>query len=161
MPFPTMQKLADEFNPDNAHNYWRSTFLKELSDEVIDLIIEHANRSESPLANTIIQLYSGAMSSVGCADTAFAHRQAGYNVGIETTWIDPAESDKHIAWARAFSEALKPYSSNAYLLNFLGDEGPEIIRGAFGSNYAWLAELKTKYDPTNFFSLNQNVEPRR
>jgi FAD/FMN-containing dehydrogenase len=161
MPYPTMQKLADEFNPDNAHNYWRSTFLKELSDEVIDLIIEHANRSESPLANTIIQLYSGAMSSVGCADTAFAHRQAGYNVGIETTWIDPAESDKHIAWARAFSEALKPYSSNAYLLNFLGDEGPETIRGAFGSNYARLAELKTKYDPTNFFSLNQNVEPRR
>jgi hypothetical protein len=98
---------------------------------------------------------------VGCADTAFAHRQAGYNVGIETTWIDPAESDKHIAWARAFSKALKPYSSNAYLLNFLGDEGPETIRGAFGSNYARLAELKTKYDPTNFFSLNQNVEPRR
>jgi hypothetical protein len=63
MPYPTMQKLADEFNPDNAHNYWRSTFLKELSDEVIDLIIERANRSESPLANTIIQLYRGAMSS--------------------------------------------------------------------------------------------------
>ena len=59
------------------------------------------------------------------------------------------------------SGCAKPYSSNAYLLNFIGDEGPETIRGAFGSNYARLAELKAKYDPTNFFSLNQNVEPRR
>src|SRR6202008_3011226 len=125
------------------------------------LVIEQANRAASPLAKTIIQLYSGAMNRVGCIDTAFAHRQAEYNVGIETTWIDPAESGKNVAWARAFSEALKPYSSNAYLLNFIGDEGPETIRGAFGSNYARLVELKTKYDPTNFFSLNQNVEPRR
>jgi FAD/FMN-containing dehydrogenase len=159
MPYPVMQKLADEFNPDNAHNYWRSTFLKKLSDEAIDLIIDYGNRAESPLANTIIQLYSGAMSRVGCADTAFAHRQAEYNVMIETTWIDSAESNKHIAWARAFSEALKPYSSNAYLLNYLGDEGPDVVRRAFGSNYARLAELKAKYDPTNFFSLNQNIEP--
>jgi hypothetical protein len=139
-----MQKLADELNPDNAHNYWRSTFLKKLSDEAIDLIIDYGNRAESPLANTIIQLYGGAMSRVGCADTAFAHRQAEYNVMIETTWIDSAESNKHIAWARAFSEALKPNSSNAYLLNYLGDEGPDVVRRAFGSNYARLAELKGK-----------------
>jgi hypothetical protein len=95
------------------------------------------------------------------ADTAFAQRQAGYNVGIEAKWMDPAESEKHITWARAFSEALKPHSSNTYLLNYLGDEDPDLVRGAFGSNHARLVELKTKYDPTNFFSLNQNVEPRR
>ena len=59
------------------------------------------------------------------------------------------------------SDALKPYSSNGYLLNFLGDESREFVREAFGSNYQRLVELKTKYDPTNFFSLNQNVEPRR
>jgi hypothetical protein len=94
-------------------------------------------------------------------DTAFAQRQAKYNIGIEAQWIDPAESEKHVAGARAFSDALKLYSSNACLLNFLGDEGPDTVRQAFGINYARQVELKTKYDPTNFFSLNQNVEPRR
>jgi hypothetical protein len=161
MPFPTMQILADEANPDNVHNYWKSTFLNELSDETIDLIVEHGNRAESPLTQVLIQLFNGQVGRVGNSDTAFAQRQAGYNVGIEAKWIDPAESEKHIGWARAFSEALKPYSSNAYLLNFLGDEDPDIVRSVFGSNHARLVELKTKYDPTNFFSLNQNVEPRR
>jgi FAD/FMN-containing dehydrogenase len=161
MPFPVMQRLADEASPDNVHNYWKSTFLNELSDESIDLIVEQGNRAESPLTHVLIQLFNGQVGRVGSADTAFAHRQAGYNVGIEAKWIDPAESEKHTSWARAFAEALKPYSSNAYLLNFLGDENPDLVRDAFGSNHARLVELKTKYDPTNFFSLNQNVEPRR
>ena len=161
MPFPVMQRLADEASPDNVHNYWKSTFLNELSDETIDLIVEHGNRVESPLTHVLIQLFNGQVGRVGNADTAFAQRQAGYNVGIEAKWIDPAESEKHTTWARAFSDALKPHSSKAYLLNFLGDEDPDLVRGAFGSNHARLVELKTKYDPTNFFSLNQNVEPRR
>jgi hypothetical protein len=159
--FSVMQKLADESSRDNIHNYWRSTFLKELSDEVIDLIVEHGNRVPSPLSHIVIQLFSGAMSRVGNADTAFAQRQAEYNVGIEARWIDPVESAKHIASARAFSEALKPYSRNGFVLNFLGDEGQDLVREAFGSNYQRLVELKTKYDPTNFFSINQNVEPPR
>jgi hypothetical protein len=161
MPFPIMQMLADEANPDNIRNYWKSTFLNELGEETIDLIVEHGNRAESPLTQVLIQLFNGQVGRVSNADTAFSQRQAGYNVGIEAKWINPAESEKHITWARAFSDALKPYSSNTYLLNFLGDEDRDLIRGAFGSNHARLVELKTKYDPTNFFSLNQTVEPRR
>jgi hypothetical protein len=161
MPYPLMQSLADQSNPDNTHNYWRSAFLKELSNEVIDLIVAHGNRAESALSRTVIQLFGGAIGRVGATDTAFAQRQAKFNVGIEAQWTDPAESKKHIAWTRAFSEALGPYSSHGLLLNFIGDEGPDAIREAFGKNHARLVELKTKYDPTNFFSLNQNVEPRR
>jgi FAD/FMN-containing dehydrogenase len=161
MPFPVMQKLADESNPDYIHNYWRSTFLQELSDEAIDLIIEHGDKSQSPLSNVLIQIFNGAVRKIADADTAFAHRGAGFNIGIEAKWIDPAESAKHIAWTRAISDALKPYSSHTCLVNFLGDEGADTVRAAFGSNYERLVELKTKYDPTNFFSLNQNVKPRR
>jgi FAD binding domain/Berberine and berberine like len=161
MPFPTMQGLADQMNPDDTHNYWRSTFIKDLSDEVIDLVVEHANRMESPLSRVVLQFFGGAAGKPGPADTAFAQRQAEYNVGIETQWTDAAESEKHIGWTRALSDALRPYSSGRYLLNFLGDEEPAAIRAAFGSNHARLVELKTKYDPTNFFSLNQNVTPLR
>jgi hypothetical protein len=161
MPFPTMQKLVDEMSPDSTHNYWRSTFIRDFSDEVIDLIIEHGNRMESRLSRIVIQFFGGAAGRVAPADTAFAQRQAEYNVGIETQWTDAAESEKHIGWTRTLSDALRPYSSNGYLLNFIGDEEPDTIRAAFGSNYARLVELKTKYDPTNFFSLNQNVPPMR
>jgi len=159
--FPTMQKLVDEMSPDSTHNYWRSTFIRDFSDDVIDLIIEHGNRMESRLSRIVIQFFGGAAGRVAPADTAFAQRQAEYNVGIETQWTDAAESEKHIGWTRTLSDALRPYSSNGYLLNFIGDEEPDTIRAAFGSNYARLVELKTKYDPTNFFSLNQNVPPMR
>ncbi|MEJ0096148.1 MAG: FAD-binding oxidoreductase [Methylocella sp.] len=161
MPMPAMQKLLDGGSPDGSHNYWKSTFLKELSDDAIDAIIDYANRAESPLSGIVIELFGGAAGRVGAADTAFAQRQAEYNVQIAAQWTNAAESEKHIGWARAASDALKPYSSGAYMLNYLGDEKPDAVKAAFGSNYKRLAELKTKYDPTNFFSLNQNVEPLR
>jgi FAD binding domain/Berberine and berberine like len=161
MPFPIMQKLAGDLSPDGTHNYVKSTFLKELSDEVIDLIVEHGNRAQSPLSRIVIQFFGGAVGRVGQADTAFAQRQAEFNIGIESEWIDPTESEKHIGWTRTLSDALKPHSSGGYLLNFLGGEEIDAVRAAFGSNHARLVELKTQYDPTNFFSLNQNVAPKR
>jgi hypothetical protein len=134
VPFPIMQKLVDEMSPDGTHNYWRSTFIRGLSDQVINLIIEHGNRMESRLSRIVIQFFGGAAGRVGSEETAFAQRQAEYNVGIETQWTDAAESEKHIRWTRALSDALKPYSSNGYLVNFLGDEAQELVRAAFGNN---------------------------
>jgi FAD/FMN-containing dehydrogenase len=159
MPFPAMQKLLDDAFPDGTYNYWKSTFINKLSDDVIDLIIEHANRPHSPLSGVVLELYGGAAGRVGPGDTAFAQRQAQYNVGIMAQWTSPAESEAHIRWTRDLSDALKPHSSGGYLLNFLDAENPDAIKAAFGGNYARLAALKAKYDPTNFFSLNQNVKP--
>jgi len=161
MPFPVMQKLIDDAFPDGTYNYWKSTFISKLSDEVIDLIVDHANRPHSPLSAVVMELYGGAAGRVGPGDTAFAQRQAQYNVGIMAQWTSPAESEAHIRWARDLSDALKPHSSGGYLLNFLDEENPDAIKAAFGGNYARLAALKAKYDPTNFFSLNQNVKPAR
>jgi FAD/FMN-containing dehydrogenase len=159
MPFPSMQKLLDDEFPEGTYNYWKSTFVKELSDAAIDLIVAHADRMQSPMSSVVIEFYAGAANRVGDAETAFAQRRAEYDVGIMAQWTDPTEAETHTAWARALSDALKPHSSNAYLLNFVGEESPDTIRAAFGANYARLAELKNKYDPTNFFSLNQNVKP--
>jgi FAD/FMN-containing dehydrogenase len=160
LPFPAMQKLVDDAFPDGTQNYWKSTFLTALSDEAIDVIVEHGNRVQSPMSAVVVELYGGAAGRVGQADAAFAQRQAQYNVGITAQWTDPAESETHIGWARDLAKALEPYSSGGYLLNFLSDENPESIRAAFADNHARLVELKTKYDPDNFFSLNQNVAPR-
>ena len=159
LPFPAMQSILDGAFPDGTFNYWKSTFLTGLTDEAIAIMVEHANRVGSPLSAVVIEMYGGAASRVGPGDTAFAQRQAEYDIGIMAQWTDSADADRHIAWARGLYDALKPYSSGSYLLNFLAEESPDTIRAAFGRNYPRLVEIKNKYDPTNFFSLNQNVRP--
>jgi hypothetical protein len=160
MPFPAMQKILDGAFPDGTRNYWKSTFLKTLSDAAIDLLVEHANRAQSPLSAVVIEFYGGAAGRVDDTGTAFVQRRAEFDIGIMAQWTDIAESERHIAWARGLFDALKPHSSGGYLLNFLNEEeSGDTIRAAFGHNYARLVQLKNKYDPTNFFSINQNVRP--
>jgi FAD/FMN-containing dehydrogenase len=160
MPFPVMQKILEDAFPEGTYNYWKSTFLKEISDKALDVIIEHANRAQSPLSGVVIEFYGGAATRVAVGDTAFAQRQAQYNVIIPAQWTDAAENDRHIGWARDFWNALKPYSSGGQILTLTSDVGEDMMRSVFGSNYARLVELKAKYDPANFFSLNQNIKAR-
>jgi hypothetical protein len=101
----------------------------------------HTNRASSPLTAVLIEQYGGAASRVGTTDTAFAQRHAQYDLGILTQWADPAESSRHIAWTRGFAEAMGPFASGDYLLNFLGEESDDIIRFAFGANHARLVEV--------------------
>ena len=145
--------------PDGNQNYWKSAFLRELSDAAIDTIVTHANEASSPLTAVLVEQYGGAASRIPDDATAFAHRRADYDLGILTQWTDPAESDRHINWTRRFAEAMAPFSSGTYLLNFLGEEGAATIRAAFGPNHARLVAVKTRYDPTNFFRVNQNIVP--
>ena len=92
--------------------------------------------------------------------TAFGHRAAPFVLNIVGEWTDPGETDRHIAWAREFSKAIQPYSTGSPYINFLGDEGEGRIRAAYGEKkYMRLVALKNKYDPKNFFRLNQNIRP--
>jgi FAD/FMN-containing dehydrogenase len=101
----------------------------------------------------------GAVSRMGEHDTAFSHRNALCVLNIVSKWIDAADSDINIHWTRELSDKLKPYSSGKYI-NFLGDEGKDAVRAAYSpENYKRLIKLKNKYDPTNFFSMNQNIKP--
>jgi FAD/FMN-containing dehydrogenase len=159
MPFPQMQTFLDAGFPHGNHNYWKSTFLREFSDDAMAVLVEHANRPMSPLSGVVIEYYGGVASRVGVSETAFAHRQAQYQVNILAQWVDPVESPRHIQWARDLADAMRPFSSGAYLLNFLGEEGEDTIKAAFGSNYNRLMAVKKEYDPKNFFCLNQNIKP--
>lgn len=159
MPFPDMQRLADPANPDGINNDWRSTFVKDLSDEVIELVVEQSNLAASPLSMVLLQIFDGAVRNVGVADSAYSQRDAGFNVAIEAKWIEQKDSARNIGWARDFASALRPHSAKTSLVNFLGDESAVEVRAAFGSNHARLARIKAKYDPENFFRLNPNIEP--
>ncbi|MEQ9812573.1 MAG: BBE domain-containing protein, partial [Azospirillaceae bacterium] len=157
MPFPVMQSLLDDAFPSGTRNFWKQTFLKEMSDDAIDVLVDHGNRMTSPLSSLVVEYYGGAGGRVGDGDNAFAQRQARFGVGIMAQWTDPAEDEAQIAWTRTAWDALKPFSTGGYLLNFVPDEPPEVIRAAFGDSFERLVALKRKYDPTNFFSLNQNI----
>ena len=159
MPFPQMQTFLDAGFPHGNHNYWKSTFLRDFSDDAIVVLVEHANRATSPLSGVTIEYYGGGASRVGVSETAFAQRQAQYDVVILAQWVDPGESQRHIEWARGLADSMRPFSSGAYLLNFLGEEGEDKIKAAFGPNYDRLKAIKKKYDPENFFRMNQNIKP--
>lgn len=160
MPFPRMQSLLDDAFPDGNQNYWKSAFLAKLGDEAIGAIVDHANRAPSPLTAIAVEYYGGVASRVGVSETAFAHRAAEYDIGVLAQWTDAADSKRNIEWTRSLSGALQPMATGAHLLNFLGDdEDHTTIRAAFGPNYEQLRIVKKKYDPRNFFRVNQNIEP--
>ena len=159
MPFPQMQTTFDGAVPDGNQNYWKSSFLRELSDDAIRVMVRHANEATSPLSAVLVEQYGGAASRVPPTDTAFAQRHAQYDLGILAQWTQPEESDRHVAWARAFADDMSAYRSGDYLLNFLGEGEDEAIKAAFGPNYLRLVEVKTKYDPANLFRVNQNIQP--
>ena len=106
--------------------------------------------------------YGGPSSQIGETETAFAHRDAQFDLGIIGQWVDAAEDAEHMGWARAAYDAMQPYSNGRIYANLMGgDQMTEEtqLRQAFGANYERLVELKRKYDPTNFFRLNQNIRP--
>jgi FAD/FMN-containing dehydrogenase len=159
MPFPVMQSLLAPSFPDGNHNYWKSTLQRELSDDAITAIVEHANRMTSPLSALVVEFYGGAAGRVGNDATAYPHRELPWDILFIAQWTDAAETTIHRDWARSGEEVLSPYSANAHLLSALDLEVEEVINTAFGSNLARLAAVKTKYDPTNFFRVNYNIKP--
>ena len=138
--------------------YERSSTLEELSDEAIDLIVEYGRAGTSPFSQVLIQHLHGAASRVHPTGTAFAQRQESYILGIFAAWTND-EAQKHIEWTRSFWTATRRFASPGVYVNFLGDEGEERIRASYGVNYQRLVALKNRYDPTNFFHLNQNIQP--
>ena len=159
MLYSVVQTLADILMQRGFHNYWKSSFLRELSDEAIETLLSHFAPVPSPLTPVFLEHCGGAIDRVGAQETAFPHRGWPYNFLITSIWADPADSEKNIRWTREYWEAMQPFAADAVYVNFLGVEGEERVREAYGANYDRLVALKDEYDPTNFFHLNQNIKP--
>ncbi|ATU90412.1 FAD-binding oxidoreductase [Phyllobacterium zundukense] len=159
MPFPAMQSILDAAFPAGTRNYWKSAFVKGLSDEVVDVLVEQAKGMTSPLSGLLIEYYGGAGGRKASDTNAFAQRSSDYLIGFMPQWTDPAEDDPQINWAKGAWKAIQPYATGGYLLNYLAEGEQEAVQAAFGANYQRLVELKRKYDPTNFFRMNQNIQP--
>ena len=152
--------LMDDGFPKGALNYWKSSFLNELSDAAIETMVDQFSTCPSPMSGLLLEHFHGAATRVGETDTAFPHRRPGYNLLVVSEWQDPADSERNIAWARETYTAMEPYMARGRYVNYLGEEeGEDPVASAYGPNYERLRSLKNTYDPTNLFHMNQNITP--
>jgi FAD/FMN-containing dehydrogenase len=155
-----MQSITDEAWPPGRLYYWKSSLVRTLGDESINALLEYAHRKPTPLSVIYLQQLHGSASRVGAADTAFGHRFNHYNCGAMLETEDPADTETGIQWARDCWETIQPFAERSNYVNDLGEEEDEQrVREAYGSSFDRLVALKDKYDPTNFFHLNQNIKP--
>jgi len=162
-PFVGVQTGFDPLFPrGQLRAYWKSQYLNELSDGAIETIAARAGDRPAPLTLLNVFAMGGAIAKVGEEDTAFATREPLYMVSIDGMWSDAADDDANVAWVRDTWNAVKEYGTGEVYLNFTGraDEAPDAgVDSALGRNMARLAEIKAKYDPDNFFRVNDNIAP--
>jgi hypothetical protein len=162
MPFTGVQSAFDPFFPKGLLCYWKSTYVEELSDGLVDALCDLAASRPSPRTTMDVWPMLGASSRPGAADTAFGRRPP-YMIAFESSWTDPSENDANIAWARDAYASMKRFDSTGVYLNFpgFGEEKEELVRAGYGANYERLVGIKTKYDPDNLFRMNLNIPPSR
>lgn len=159
LPYPVMNTLLDDGVPRGARNYWKAAFVTELTDEVIDVATDAFVRTPSTMNQVVIEHLHGAAARVDPTATAYPHRQPGYNVILVGQWLEPTEDDANIAWVRDTYETLRPYLSDSTYVNYLDADETARAQAAYGPNHHRLLTLKARYDPTNLFRLNVNLQP--
>jgi FAD/FMN-containing dehydrogenase len=160
MPYSQLNSMLDAAYPKGALNYWKSSFLVDLSDDAIDTMIESFARCPTPMGQILLEHFHGAATRVGVSDTAFPHRAEGYNFIVISEWMERANTDRSMAWARRSYAQMEPFFASRRYVNYLGDdETGDPLGMAYGLNYRRLQDLKAKYDPNNFFHMNQNIRP--
>ena len=155
------QQGFDEFMQDGDLYYWKSLYMDQLSNEAVDTMMSWVRRRPNPRLLVIIRHLGGAVSRVVESATAYQNRKAQFMFSIDGAWSDPAESERNIAWVRGFWEAMNRYSNGGVYVNFpgFGENPQQLWQSSYGNNYRKLVAVKTKYDPINFFRMNQNIKP--
>jgi FAD/FMN-containing dehydrogenase len=161
MPFPMLQAMFDGLYPPGLQMYWKADFVKELSDEAIALHVQHG--SALPTMHSTMHLYpvNGAAHDPGRSETPWSYRDAVWSEVILGIDPDPANKDRITTWARKYWGALHPFGAGGAYVNFMMDEGEDRVRATYRESYDRLATIKAKYDPQNFFRVNQNIQPAK
>ena len=160
MPYCAMQRQVDASYPKGQRHYWKSAFLKTLTDDVIDMVIESASTSPSPMNAIMFEIYGGAVARVANDATAFGHRDATFNLGILAISNDPAIDREQTEWARDAWQKILPYSTGGAYVNYLS-AGEDVHAAYSDARFQRLAAIKAQYDPANLFRFNQNIPPAK
>jgi hypothetical protein len=161
MPYTALQSARDEGFPSGRLQYWKSGWLRDLTDGAIEILMHFVPQMPSFASGVGLQQMHGVASRIAPSATAFRHRAEQYDFLILSQWSDATDSDRNIEWTDALFEAMQPHLEESVYVNNLGDEGPGRVKAAYGQNYPRLAALKGTLDPDNLFRANQNVDPSR
>jgi len=163
MPYLQQQGLLEAGFPPGLHNYWKSNFLRGLSDDAIAVAVSAFRDVPSRTSAIAFEQLGGAVSHTDEADTAFGHRSAPFNFLVVSSWPCTADTSKNVEWTRSVWQALQPYSAGGVYVNYLGNESEEGLdrtKAAYSSaKYERLVAIKKKYDPGNLFRVNHNIRP--
>jgi len=161
IPHPALQSMFDAIYPPGLQWYWKADFVRELKDEAIALHVKHG--AMLPSMHSTMHLYpiNGKASAVKNTATPWSYRDAVWAAVMVGVDPNPDNNEKVSKWAKDYWTALHPYSAEGAYVNFMMDEGEDRIRATYGKNYDRLARIKKRYDPTNFFRVNQNIKPAK
>ena len=160
MPFPSLNSMFDVLYPTGLQWYWRADFIDEIPDEAV---IQHVAFGKAlPTPHSTMHLYPifGAAHKVNETDTPWAYRKANWSQVIVGVDPDPANNEKITKWTKEYYDAIHPFSSGGAYINFMMEEGQERVKASYRHNYDRLVKIKRKYDPNNFFRVNQNINPK-
>ncbi|WP_370277065.1 FAD-binding oxidoreductase [Pontibacterium sp.] len=157
-PYVGFQQAFDPLLTLGSRNYWKSHNFAALSDGLIDTLVEYGGRLPSPQSEIFVAQLGGAINRVASDATAYPHRDVEYVMNVHTRWDEHADDRECIGWAREFFDATKAYATGGVYVNFISED-EERVDGAYGPNYAKLTQVKSTYDPDNFFRINQNIMP--
>ena len=161
LPYTALNSMLDAGYPTGSLNYWKSAFLRDLSDDAVDVLLARFADCPSPMTAVLIEHFHGEVTRVPVDATAVPHREPGYNFVATSVWTDQAATDENVAWTRDLFAAMEPFLVDRRYLNYFSEDdvGDDPVRAAYGPNYERLVELKKTYDPDNVFRLNANVPP--
>ncbi|MHB8466840.1 MAG: FAD-binding oxidoreductase [Acidimicrobiales bacterium] len=156
-PYPALQSMFDEEYPAGVRCYLKAGYTAELTDALIDAIVEHTAAMPSASSSFDFHHMGGAVARVADDATAYGDRRSAFCFNIVGVWPEADDDDVNRAWVRRFASALEPFGTGGVYVNFTAEPGP--VRASYGDRkYARLRVLKSRYDPTNLFRLNQNIE---
>jgi FAD/FMN-containing dehydrogenase len=158
MPYTSLQSILDAAAPTGIRRYWKSGYFTDLSDELIDIVLKYLATRPSPMSPVLFLHIRGAAARTPTEATAFGNRRDQWDSDIISQWLDAADDDKNITWTRNFWNEIEPLTNGVYVNHLGGDDDPRIAT-AFGPNFERLKAIKKKYDPDNFFRMNNNIKP--
>jgi FAD/FMN-containing dehydrogenase len=163
LPFVGVQSAFDEFfRRGMLRSYWKSTYVEELTDPILDVIVDKALHRPADRVFVVTFQMGGAINRVGATETPYSERTANWMISIDGNWLDASDDERVISWVRDAWAEVHALGTGTTYLNFTGVENEAVTTGvesAFGQNLARLAEIKAKYDPDNLFRLNNNILP--
>jgi hypothetical protein len=154
----SMQGLIGPGFPHGRCNYWKSGMTDRITDAAIDAVVDFGRRIPSPHSAIVFADCHGAYARVDAAATAYGHRDLQFDLVVLSSWSEPDASDHNMCWTRELFDAVEPELARGVYVNDLDrDDDSERVKRAYGANYERLLGLKRRYDPTNFFRMNQNI----